>query len=101
MLDQGSSVIPMSQTVSLTTDHQRVTMQFSSSPSDYVRLLFPLAHAVFSDFEALGVNVTVTIETRNCATATSCPWAVTEHSQHRGGGLEFGYKVPINFPSLA
>jgi hypothetical protein len=90
--DFGSAQIPLSQTVTLETQRLQVILVFDSTVKDYVRLLFPHAGSVFSDFEALGVDVTVAVSNR---TSPSEPWnPVSKHLFPASGGLEFGYHVP-------
>ena len=89
--DFGTARLPLSQTVILETDHVRVEMVFASSPSQYVRLLFPHKDSLFSDFEALGTEVDLTLWLR---AAKDAPWALHTNTTLPGGGLEFGYHVP-------
>lgn len=60
----GTALIPLTQTVKMESYHYVVVMEFNSDLTNYNRLLFPHEKYLFSDFEALGVNVHVTISTR-------------------------------------
>ena len=59
----GTAKIPLHQKVTIETEHYRTVMDFFSDIGDYNRLLFPHENYIFSDFEALGVDVHVVVAT--------------------------------------
>jgi len=89
--DRGKASLPLSQVLYLKTQHYEVTLSFTSDESAYNRLLFPRQGYVFSDFEALGVNVKAVV-TKDGNTIASF--------ENANGGVEFGYRVAMkNTPS--
>eukprot|EP00466_Bigelowiella_natans_P006383 jgi/Bigna1/135094/aug1.28_g9802 len=81
----GSAMIPMRQILTARTEKHLVVMDFRSTMANYKRLVFPTRGMFFSDFEALGVEVHVTIS-RDGGKSNQTFVAYN-------GGLEFGYKV--------
>ena len=89
----GSADIPLTQLCTMETDTYLVTMNFKSKETDYNRLLFPLNHELFSDFEALGVSthLKVVYKPTNQAIVDTVISSTT--------GLEFGYGVKAKIPT--
>eukprot|EP00003_Mantamonas_plastica_P011808 TRINITY_DN2172_c0_g1_i1.p1 TRINITY_DN2172_c0_g1~~TRINITY_DN2172_c0_g1_i1.p1 ORF type:complete len:435 (-),score=115.22 TRINITY_DN2172_c0_g1_i1:23-1327(-) len=85
----GSAQIPLRQIMTLETTNHRVVMDFDSIPENYNRLFFTYDTGIFSDFEALGVNVQVNITMK--ATGQQQSYSL------KTGGLEYGYKVKVHF----
>ena len=98
----GTALIPLRQIVTIVTTSYRVVLDYQSDLSNYNRLLFPHENYIFSDFEALGVNVHVTIHKH----AVTYPWwdiFRTKPSFENqvelfnfwsdDGGLEYGYNL--------
>ncbi len=103
----GSAQIPLHQRVLIDTEHHLVALDYFSRLEDYNRLLFPHQDYVFSDFEALGVDVHVVVTHREVRTRYSW-WDVLQlvpiHEEQRktlfdfwsdDGGLEYGYQLPL------
>lgn len=98
----GSALIPLKQIVKMESYHYVIVMEFNSELTDYNRLLFPHEKYIFSDFEALGVNVHVTIKEREVRfhfwdILHLFPIFFNEHVilefQSDDGGLEYGYNL--------
>ncbi|KAJ3429169.1 hypothetical protein M0813_13792 [Anaeramoeba flamelloides] len=87
--DLGTSQIPLTQVVHIDSSKWVITLTCKSTPEMYNRLLFPTDGMVFSDWEALGVNVHVLIK--------EASGKVILDKVVNYGGLEFGYKSPIHF----
>ncbi len=101
----GSAKIPLHQKITIETTNYKTVMDFNSEIGDYNRLLFPHEDYIFSDFEALGVNVHVVISKLTEKT-TYAKWDVARKFPVRmkvfevirdftsdDGGLEYGYNV--------
>lgn len=99
----GIAAIPLQQKVTLETDHYLIALDFHSTLDRYTRLVCPHEDYAFSDFEALGVDVHVTVEFR-WLSRTYRWWDIfhwfamkTEHRRtlfdfwSKHGGLEYGY----------
>jgi hypothetical protein len=101
----GSAKIPLKQKITIETTHYKTVMDFSSEIGDYNRLLFPHENYVFSDFEALGVNVHVVVSYITEETVYQkwdslhlFPMKVKVYQTLKDfwsddGGLEYGYNV--------
>lgn len=85
----GSARIPLDQKVTMEMEHYKVIMDFRSQIEDYNRLLFPHEDYVFSDFEALGVNVHVLVYKK----AWGKKYERILDFWSDDGGLEYGYNV--------
>ncbi len=101
----GSAKIPLNQKITIETSNYKTVMDFRSEIGDYNRLLFPHEDYIFSDFEALGVNVHVVVSRLTEKTVYlnwdllhKYPIKVKVYETIRDfwsddGGLEYGYNV--------
>ncbi len=101
----GTAMIPLHQKVTIETEHYVVTLDYHSDIEEYNRLLFPHEDYIFSDFEALGVDVHVVVKKRTYLTAYNWwdmfhlfPIKTEEYETlfdfwSDDGGLEYGYDV--------
>ena len=100
----GSTLIPLRQKVIILTSTYNITLDFHSELNNYNRLLFPHENYVFSDFEALGVDVHVTIVKHQ----VGFNWwdilrvnpifnnqEIVEEFWSNDGGLEYGYHYDL------
>ena len=104
----GSADIPLNQTITIETTHYKTVMAFNSEIGDYNRLLFPHENYIFSDFEALGVNVHVIVYSitektvyQNWDALHIFPMKMKVYNTLKDfwsddGGLEYGYNVMIS-----
>lgn len=101
----GSAKIPLNQKITIETKHYKTVMDFRSTIGDYNRLLFPHENYIFSDFEALGVNVHVIVSHLTEKTVylkwdlfRKFPLKIKVYETiydfwSDDGGLEYGYNV--------
>jgi len=101
----GFAKIPLNQKITIETTNYKTVMDFKSEIGDYNRLLFPHENYIFSDFEALGVNVHVVIS-RLMEKTVYARWDLSRRFPIKmkafevireftsdDGGLEYGYNV--------
>ena len=101
----GSAKIPLNQKITIETKNYKTVMDFRSKIGEYNRLLFPHEDYIFSDFEALGVNVHVVVSYLTEKTVYlkwdlfhKFPVKIKVYETLRDfwsddGGLEYGYNV--------
>jgi len=88
----GVAEVPLRQIVTVETQNYHLVMDYQSEVKHYNRLLFPYEDFIFSDFEALGVRVNVTIRDKSRG-------IILKQFETDTGGLEFGFKYNVTLPN--
>jgi hypothetical protein len=95
----GSALIPLTQEVTMETEHIKVVMLFESELEDYNRLLFAHEYYIYSDFEGLGVDVDVDTWTKSYYWwdlfhfFPKYTYSNTYSFVSDDGGIEYGYET--------
>jgi len=83
----GSALIPLRQIVTMQTETYLLIADFQSDVSEYNRLVFPAEDFLYSDFEALGVTVHLSVFHNG-------EMIISEVMDD--GGLEYGYHADMH-----